>query len=563
MSMLPQVAMVGTSIAVGLTMVVGINAINSAPSFMLEYYKYLAGNESTEPRSPVFWNNILNFYTVVTLVAQAVHEPTNLTSFMCRFSLLSRLELSCVVMMVELLVILVMPHTHASEYSAIAAMMVVAYLGGAARAYFENTGYALFGPCPPIMLTGMLIGAAGSGALVSTLQIILRAGMADSYSAVLTQSLIYFCLSIGIIFLSGLLLATLLYNPYARRFVAEFRSSRSPWANIYRPRAAVKELSPQRATCVRDGVSGAPDEEAAAQRYMAESGSERDEMTEEEEELLQMGMGDGGRGSGGDAAGVFHAYHHPDTLFDDRVIATREELEAAPTRTGAPQLRGQCDRAGGATAPSSHSHESHTEVHGEVVAATKGGGLDGDDGAARAVHGEDLTTAELLQDVKLWPVVRKVYPMMLTCFLTFGITYLVYPGIMLAVDSADGWYTTLIMAAFNYSDLVGRLLTLWRRLWAPRKVILIASIVRIIFIPLLVLCAAHKIPSKAAAYVFTVIMGMSNGFVGTLSIVYTPETPSLLSDGERAMAGQLTGACLLIGCAVGSLIQLAEVLPFS
>lgn len=524
LSKLPEVVMVGTSLVVGVTMVMGINAINSAPSFMLEYYKYLAGSPDATPRLPVFWTNILNFYTVVTMVAQAVHEPTNLTSFMCRFSLLSRLELSCVVMMIELLVILIMPHTHTSEYSAIVAMVIVAYIGGAARAYFENTGYALFGPCPSVMLTGMLVGSAVSGALVSIMQIALKAGMPDTFDSVLTQSIIYFCLAMGIIMLAGMLLAALLYNPFARRYVAEFRSSRSPWANIYRPR---------KKTVASAAASGSQDN-SAAQPYLADSGSDPEKL--DDEELLEAHQGDEAQ----------HQRRHPDALFDDRIAATREEREEA---------QGQ-SHAG--------SPAKLNPVRGEVMASGKGG-LDGEEALAQrdAAVDEGLTTAELLQDVKLWPVVKQIYPMMIACFLTFGITYLVYPGIMVAVDSDDGWFTTLIVAVYNFTDLVGRLMTLWKRLWPPRKAILIGSIVRIVFIPLLVLCATHKIPSHAAAYVFTALMGVSNGFIGTLSMVYSPDTPSLSTDGERAMAGQLTGACLLIGCAVGSLVQLAEVLPFN
>ncbi|CBZ32315.1 nucleobase transporter [Leishmania donovani] len=550
MSKLPQAAMLVTSLVVGVTMVMGPNAINSAPSFMLEYYKYLAGNKAAEALSPVFWRNILNFYTVVTIVAQAIHEPTNLTSFMCRFSLLFRLEVSCVLMTIELLVILIMPHTNAPEYGAIAALMIVAYLGGAARAYFENTGYALFGPCPPIMMTGMLVGSAVSGSLVSVLQIVLKVSMSDTYNAVLTQSLIYFCLAIGIIFLSGLLLMILPYNPYARRYVAEFRSSRGLWANIYCPREAVKEMSDD-GVCRKNGAAGLQDR--AACRYLADSGSEK-----KAELLLETEHGDV------TARGI-RARHHPNLLYDDRFF-TREGFEAEPTQEFAPEPGSHDGAAVNATetvaCDCAYPQTTSGEVSSEVVTQTKAD-LDGDSNDCPAAADRMLTTAELLQEVKLWPVIKKIYPMMIACFLTFCATYLVYPGIIVAVDSADGWFTTLIIAAYNFADLVGRLLTLWRRLWPSRKVILIASITRIIFIPLLVLCAVHKIPSKAAAYVFTIIMGLSNGFVGALSMIYSPETPSLSTDGERAMAGQLTGACLLIGCAAGSLIQLAEVLPFT
>ncbi|KPA76976.1 nucleobase transporter (NT4) [Leptomonas pyrrhocoris] len=532
MSKLPQLAMIGTSLMVGLTMVMGINAINSAPSFMLNYYEYLAGREGAKPRSPVFWKQILNFYTVVTIVAQAVHEPTNLTSFMCRFSLLFRLEVSCALMIIELLVILLMPHTHVSEYSAIAALMIVAYLGGAARAYFENTGYAMFGPCPPVMLSGMLVGSALAGALLSVVQIVLLASMPSTYNAGLTQSLIYFCTAIGIICISGLLLTLLLFNPFARRYIAEFRSHRSPWANIYRHRKTVKTLSgkssaqPGASKSYSEAAGGAVD--AGAQRYLDNSSSSSD--AEDERELHEAVLENGD-------------HRCEDVLFDDREYANREEREAAAAKEARRAADGKLTCA---------DLNEHRSLSVEKAAAHDEGEVD-----------EGLTTAELLQEVKLWPVIKKIWPMMLTCFLTFGITYLIYPGIMLAVDSSNDWYTTLIMTVYNFADLFGRIASMWKRLWPPRNSILIVAISRIIFVLLIVLCALHKIPSKVPPYIFAALMGVSNGFIGTLSIVYSPETPSLTTDGERAMAGQVTGACLLIGCAVGSLVQLALVLPFN
>lgn len=81
-----------------------------------------------------------------------------------------------------------------------------------------------------------------------------------------------------------------------------------------------------------------------------------------------------------------------------------------------------------------------------------------------------------------------------------------------------------------------------------------------VFIPLLILCAKGIIPTQAAGYVLTAILAITNGFFGTLTMVYTPLTPGLTTDGERALAGQCTGVCLLIGCSVGVLLQLAVVL---
>ncbi|KEG07196.1 putative nucleoside transporter-like [Trypanosoma grayi] len=141
-----------TSLVMGVTMVIGVSAVTSAPSYMLDYYKYVAGDEGTEPKNEKFWETVLTFYTVVTMVTQTIFEPVNLTTFCCRLSLRFRLLASGVLMLLELLVILLLPTSSGvSEEGAMAAVLLMAFVGGIGRVFYENTGYALFGPCPPTM----------------------------------------------------------------------------------------------------------------------------------------------------------------------------------------------------------------------------------------------------------------------------------------------------------------------------------------------------------------------------------------------------------------------------
>eukprot|EP00796_Vickermania_ingenoplastis_P004847 gene4847-3473_t len=482
-----EIAMFFTSLIAGFTMVIGVNAVNSAPSFMLDYYKYVAKDENAVPKHPKFWDNVLTFYTVVTLVAQCVHEPTNLTSFMCRFSLIFRLEMSTILMLIEMLVILILPHSGCSENSAIAALMIMAYIGGMGRAYFENTGYAMFGPCPSKMLSGLLVGAAFSGVLVSAIQITLLAVMSDSYDGAVTQSIIYFSFSIFIILLGGVMLITLLYNPFAKRYIAEFRSRHSVWANIYRPLPSHSQApAPSGGTVVTSET--APEKEKSPDRECVEP----------------MGVED-------------------DVLFDDRV--------------------------------------GHQGVLKQAELSATTGEMERNATSIEDLEGRDMTTSELLQSVPLVPVLKKVWVMMVTCFCTFGLTYLLYPGMLLAVDSDDKWFTTTVMAVYNTSDFLGRFFTLWECLHPSRRTLVWMAISRISMVPLLVLCATHHIPYHALAFIFTSILGIGNGYIGTLTIVFSPFSEGLSSDGECALASQATGVMLLLGCAIGSLIQIGEVVP--
>ncbi|KPA76981.1 nucleobase transporter [Leptomonas pyrrhocoris] len=472
------------SVLMGISLIMGPNTVNSAPSFMLNYFQYIYQDENAVSTHSYFWANVLTFYGVVTQITQMLLEPTNLTRFFQRFSLLFRLEAATMLMLVELLMVVIMPHTCRSESGAMAGLMLAAFIGGVGRAYFENTCYALYGPFPPKYLAGVMIGVPLSGVIVSVLQIILLAAMNDSYNSILTESIIYFAVSLGIIFVAGLCVVLLLFNSFARRYVAEFRSERSVWANIYT-------------------------------------------NVNEEPQVLE----------------AIHAA--------DRTLADR--LEDSSKSTGGAAAEGvNNEPMSGAAQLDSALANKEKKLEGD---------LDSEEGESAELQAvPNITSAEFLQEVRLWPIVKKIWPMMVACWMTFMVTCLIFPGVLIVVDATDNWYTTLVVAIYNFGDVFGRLLSVWKRLWPPRSAVFVASLVRIIFIPLLLLCAKHVITSHAAAFVLSALVGVSTGFIGTLSMVYSAETPALSSDAERASAGQLTGVCILVGCSFGSLLQLAVVL---
>ncbi|KAH9599762.1 Equilibrative nucleoside transporter [Trypanosoma melophagium] len=410
---------------------------------MLNYYKYILGDENAETEKEQFWKTVLTFYVVVTMVTQTIFEPVNLTTFCCRLSIAFRISVSCMLMLVELFVILLLPvSSTVSETGSMVALMLMAFVGGVGRAFYENTGYALFGPCPPMMTSGFVIGAAISGLFTSIVEIIIKASMSDDFGSVKIQSYIYFSIAIAVIIITLTMFFLLSRNSFAKKFVAEFRSKRGFLSNIYRKSK-------------KTAVSGA------------------------------------------------------------------KEVEP-----------GDC--AGNGVAEGQFSAAADGEDKEEV----------------------ELTTAELLQSVKLWPVIKLIYAMQFSCFFTYFTSYLLFPGVMLAVDYDDPWYGTIVMAVFNAADLAGRLLCLIKSIWPPRKWVVIGTLLRLILYPLMILCATHHIPTHAAAYVLTALLGVSNGFFATISVTYAPESEGINTNGERALAGQATGVCLLFGVSTGSLLQL-------
>ncbi|EAN94750.1 putative nucleoside transporter-like [Trypanosoma cruzi] len=432
-----------TSIVMGITMVMGVSAVTSAPSYMTKYYKYILKDDGAVPSNKKFWDTVLTFYVVVTMVTQTLFEPMNLTTFCRRFSLNFRLQASCVLMLVELLVLLLIPFSsNASEKGAMAALMVMAFVGGVGRAFYENTGYALFGTCPPTTISAFVIGAAVSGALTSALQIIIKASMSDDFESVKKQAYIYFSTAIGIIIVTMIMLWSLSKNSFARERILELRSKRTFVANIYRN-------------------------------------------------------------------------HTPDI------------------------------RSNVVPGDLTNANEEKEEEFGNDVTSSSG---------------EDPYETGWLLSVRLWPIIKKIYPVQFSCFFTYFMTFLLFPGVMLAVDVNDSWYGTIVVAVFSLGDLVGRLMCLSRRLWLSRRWVVISTFLRILLVPLMVLCAKGYIRNHGAAYVIATVTGLTNGYLATISVSYGPETEGLQTDGEKALAGQAIGVCLLFGVSTGSLLQLAIVL---
>lgn len=224
-----------TSLFCGLSLIIGLDAVNSAPDFMLNYYKYLSNSQNAVANYPTFWAKVCTIYTVITEITQALLEPTNVTQFMCRFSLIFKLQTSSVFMIAELLILMLMPQTGVSEKGAMVGVVIAAFIGGLGRAYYENTTFATYGPCPSRHMTAILVGSSVAGLLASMARLILMSSMSSEYHSVLKQTFIYFSVSIAIIVISAVLIVGLFFNSFAKKYIAELRSTRSIWANIYRP----------------------------------------------------------------------------------------------------------------------------------------------------------------------------------------------------------------------------------------------------------------------------------------------------------------------------------------
>eukprot|EP00331_Platyophrya_macrostoma_P027775 CAMPEP_0176448918 /NCGR_PEP_ID=MMETSP0127-20121128/26122_1 /TAXON_ID=938130 /ORGANISM="Platyophrya macrostoma, Strain WH" /LENGTH=284 /DNA_ID=CAMNT_0017836065 /DNA_START=448 /DNA_END=1302 /DNA_ORIENTATION=+ len=122
--------------------------------------------------------------------------------------------------------------------------------------------------------------------------------------------------------------------------------------------------------------------------------------------------------------------------------------------------------------------------HHAVIESPSGEESVGDCGGATEFEAHDA--------VEIMPVVKRIWPMMFSCTLTFFITLTVFPGVGVAVNPNDAWFGVIIVFLFNFGDTIGRFGSNIPKIWLPRRFVPIAAMCRLIVIPLFIICITPR-----------------------------------------------------------------------
>lgn len=197
----------------------------------------------------------------------------------------------------------------------------------------------------------------------------------------------------------------------------------------------------------------------------------------------------------------------------------------------------------------------------------------------------------VLQPMSSLDIVKRIWVWILSVFICFFVTLAVFPAITVLVKStghgnqwSDKYFIPVgCFLVFNIGDYVGRMLASivkWpQATHGGSLIILIVSVVRIAFIPLFLLCnaAPHSrsvtdvrfilsstffllflifffmqvyIPSDTAYLIFMVIFSISNGYIGSIAMMYGPK---MLQNGvDQGRAASFLVSFLVLGLAVGA-----------
>lgn len=436
-----------TFVLLGMSIMMVVSAITSAPSFVSKYYQFATGDGDAVAENEAFWTNANTFYNVATYIAQLIFEPLALLPFVRMIPLRIRLIVGLVVPLLELLLLIIIPTiTIPDQSGAIAVLMVVGVLGGFSKALCNSCTNALVGPFPTKFMNGAMWGLSISALFMSVLQIILQSAMGESFEAQLTQSRIYLGVAIGIQALSVFMFLILYRNPFACHFTAEFRM-----------------MNKSGTVTTADGDVVEPVEEEAEEKQSVTSKN----------------------GVKVEAGAVMHLKGDADHMVDEDQVA-------------------------------------------------------------------NITSSQQMFKANLWPVVKKVYPMLLCTFFIFFVTLFIFPGVFFNAVSFDGWSMTMIVLLFNVGDFASRIILMFRALRPSPIVVVVGTLGRLLVIPLLVLCVRDIITGVWMPYILILIHGLTNGYFGAMSMIHCPRTPALSTAGERSLAAVLSGVFLMLGLCIGS-----------
>ncbi|XP_052406120.1 equilibrative nucleoside transporter 4-like [Carassius gibelio] len=158
-----------------------------------------------------------------------------------------------------------------------------------------------------------------------------------------------------------------------------------------------------------------------------------------------------------------------------------------------------------------------------------------------------------------YAVARVIWTYMLSIAVTYFITLCLFPGLESEIRNVTlgEWLPILIMAIFNISDFVGKILAAVPYEWNGTR-LLFCSCVRVVFIPLFIMCVypAQKPTFSHPAWpcIFSLLMGITNGYFGSVPMIHAA---GKVAPEQRELAGNIMTVSYMSGLMLGSVVAYA------
>nr|AFR68834.1 nucleoside transporter 3 [Crithidia fasciculata] len=211
----------------GVSMLMPVNSVFSAPSYMLEFYLYATKDPHHVPQMTNFWSNVLTYFNLISMVTCLVMEPLTLVKAFRRIPMRVRLLGGLCILIVEIIVLMAVPARGTTEAGAVATICIAGFIGGLGTSMLESTVYGMFSAFPPSFRSIMMSGVGMSGVITSLIQIIVKAALPNTYEGVKTQSYIYYGLDVGILATTLVAVAMLRFNSFAQLHFGDLGGGKS------------------------------------------------------------------------------------------------------------------------------------------------------------------------------------------------------------------------------------------------------------------------------------------------------------------------------------------------
>lgn len=171
------------------------------------------------------------------------------------------------------------------------------------------------------------------------------------------------------------------------------------------------------------------------------------------------------------------------------------------------------------------------------------------------------------------PVLRGVAPQAFLCWLSFGVSLSIFPGVMdrwipqasSAFASTPDLFSRMLTSCFQVFDLVGRSMAGKALKCVSPRIVKSMTIARIAFIPLFML--GQRKPeacvlwgSDAGRFGLVAAMAASNGLCGSLTMIFGP---SLVTAERRDLAGFAMSTSMTFGVFSGTVLAFATQIGYS
>lgn len=166
------------------------------------------------------------------------------------------------------------------------------------------------------------------------------------------------------------------------------------------------------------------------------------------------------------------------------------------------------------------------------------------------------------------PILKKTAGLGFCVIYLFFITSAVFPAVSTNIESLDKgsgspWSTKFFVPLtafllFNFADLCGRQITAWIQVPGPRSKVLPGLVLlRTGFVPLFVFCNyqprvyLHTVAFLSDVYpmLFSSLLGLSNGYLSTLALIYGPK---IVSRELAEATGVVMSFYMCVGLVLGS-----------